>query len=198
MDRLTPDARGVARAAELVRGGEVIAFPTDTVYGLMALPGAAERVYEIKRRPAEKQLVVMAPSAEVLARLVAFDARARALAGRWWPGPLTLVLPPLGAGPSIGVRVPAHELALRLLAAVGEPVVTTSANLSGEPAAAAAGEVRLDGIAAVLDGGRAPGGVASTVVLADRPRLEIVREGAVSLADLESVAAGVSRLPEEG
>lgn len=189
MDRLNPDAAGLARAASLVRAGGVIAFPTDTVYGLMALPSAAERVYEVKRRPAEKQLVVMAPDPGALEGVVRFDERALALAARWWPGPLTIVLPAAAGGPSVGVRVPDHELALRLLAAVGTPVVTTSANLSGEAPALTAAEVLLEGLAAVVDGGRAPGGLASTVVLADRPRLEVTRTGAIPAAALEAVAA---------
>lgn len=170
----------VAEAAELVLRGKVIAFPTETVYGLMALPERAERIYEVKRRPAEKQLVVMAADVESLASLVSLSPRNRAYAERYWPGPLTLVLPAAGRGaPSVGARIPDHPLALELLRAVGRPVVTTSANLSGEPPALTAGDVRLEGVAAVLDGGRARGGVPSTVLLADRPDPEVTREGAI-------------------
>lgn len=184
MERLSPDPAGVERAAALVLAGEVVAFPTDTVYGLMALPAAAARIFEVKRRPAEKALVAMAATPAALEELVAFDGRARALAARWWPGPLTLVLPARSGGPSLAVRVPDHDLARRLLEAVGRPVLTTSANLSGEPPATVAGEVGLEGVAAVLDGGASPGGVPSTVLLADGPRLAVAREGAIAAADL--------------
>jgi L-threonylcarbamoyladenylate synthase len=173
-------AAGVERAAELILAGEVVAFPTDTVYGLAALPEAAERIYAAKRRPAEKQLIAMAPAPAELERLVVADSRARALMRRWWPGPLTLVLPTRsGDPPTLGVRIPDHPVALALLAAVGRPVLTTSANLSGEPPAMTAAEVTLEGVAAVLDGGRAPGGQPSTVLdlTAQEPR--VLRPGPV-------------------
>ncbi len=180
-ERLSADAAGLARAAELVKRGEVIAFPTDTVYGLMAVPTAAERIFEIKRRPAEKQLIAMAASLESLRALVLVTPRAEEYARRHWPGPLTLVLPRAGEGGTLGVRVPDHPAALALLQAVGQPVLTTSANLSGEAPALSAADVTLDGLAAVVDGGRAPQGVPSTVVdlTAGEPRL--IRAGPVTL-----------------
>ncbi len=184
-ERLEPDAGGIARAADLVRRGEVVAFPTDTVYGLMALPEAAGRIYDVKRRPADKRLVVMAAESRTLERLVAISPRNRAYIERYWPGPLTLVLPAAEPGaPSLGVRIPKHRLALELLRAAGRPVVTTSANLSGRPPAMQPDEIALDGVAAVLDGGTAPGGVASTVLLADRPDPEVAREGAIPAREL--------------
>ena len=171
----------VRRAAELIRGGEVVAFPTDTVYGLAALPGAAARIFAAKHRPDDKQLIAMAASPTAFEGLVEVSSKARALMERHWPGPLTLVLPTRsGDPPTLGVRVPNHPLALELLRAVGEPVLTTSANRSGEPPALTADEVRLPGVAAVLDGGRAPGGVPSTVVAVEGERLRLIRPGPVT------------------
>ena len=158
----------------------MVAFPTDTVYGLAALPSAAGRIYEAKGRPADKQLIAMAAEAFGFEALVEVNARARELMARHWPGPLTLVLPTVsGDPPTLGVRVPDHHLALELLRAVGEPVLTTSANHSGEPPALTAGEVRLPSVAAVLDGGRAPGGTPSTVVAVEGQRLRVIRPGPV-------------------
>jgi L-threonylcarbamoyladenylate synthase len=170
----------VRRAARLIRGGEVVAFPTDTVYGLAALPSAAGRIYSAKGRPADKQLIAMAAAAEAFEALVEINPTARALMERHWPGPLTLVLPTRsGDPPTLGVRIPDHPLALELLRAVGEPVLTTSANRSGEPPALDAAEVRLPGVAAVLDGGRAPGGVPSTVIAVHGERVRTIRPGPV-------------------
>ncbi|HEX6548310.1 MAG TPA: L-threonylcarbamoyladenylate synthase [Candidatus Dormibacteraeota bacterium] len=179
MDLLSAE-EGVARAAELVRAGEVVAFPTDTVYGLAAVPEAAEKVYAAKRRPADKQLIAMAASVEPVAELVEIDERARELMERWWPGALTLVLRThSGAPPTLGVRIPDHPLALAFLRAVGRPVLTTSANLSGSPPAMTAQEVALEGVAAVLDGGRAPGGRPSTVLDLTTEEPRVVRAGPV-------------------
>lgn len=180
-ERLAADPPGIARAAELVKRGEVVAFPTDTVYGLMALPGSAARIYEAKRRPAEKRLIAMATSLDAFSALVAVTPEAEALARRHWPGPLTLVLRERAGPGSLGVRVPDHPVALALLEAVGRPVLTTSANLSGRPPALTAAEVELEGVAAVLDGGRAPGGVPSTVLDLSGREPRLVRAGPVTL-----------------
>lgn len=186
---LTASEAGLRRAAELLRAGRVIAFPTDTVYGLAALardPIACERIYEIKRRDRSQQLIAMAAEPDELASLVELDDRARWFADRWWPGPLTLVLPAREeTRPTLGVRIPDHPVALALLAEVGEPLATTSANLSGEPPAMTAGEAaHLAGVAAVVDAGRAPGGSPSTVASLAGPTLEVLREGPVSRHDL--------------
>lgn len=179
-EHLEPDASGIARAAALVKRGQVIAFPTDTVYGLMALPTAADRIYRAKRRPAAKQLIAMAASVADLRRLVRITPQAAAYAHDHWPGPLTIVLPALQGG-TLGVRVPDHQVALALLLAIGEPVLTTSANRSGEPPALTAGEVELEGVAAVLDGGPAPGGVPSTVIDLTEAEPRLIRAGPVNL-----------------
>ncbi|MFZ0215571.1 MAG: L-threonylcarbamoyladenylate synthase [Candidatus Dormiibacterota bacterium] len=188
-ERLRTDPPGVRRAAHLLRRGGVVAFPTDTVYGLAALaddPPARRRIYDVKRRPASLPLIVMAPELDALDGLVRIDERARRLADRWWPGPLTLVLPtPGGDPPTLGVRIPDHPAALALLRAAGRPLATTSANLSGEPAAVTADDAaRLPGLAAVLDDGPAPGGRASTVLSLCGPDPEVLREGPISREDL--------------
>jgi L-threonylcarbamoyladenylate synthase len=160
----------------------VVAFPTDTVYGLAALPSAAEKIYAAKERPADKQLIAMAADAVAFETVVVFSERARRLAARHWPGPLTIVLPTVsGEPPTLGVRVPDHRLARELLRAVGQLVVTTSANRSGEPPALEAAQVRLLGVAAVLDGGRAWGGEPSAVVAVEGSRMRVIRGGRVTL-----------------
>ncbi|HZV48587.1 MAG TPA: L-threonylcarbamoyladenylate synthase [Candidatus Dormibacteraeota bacterium] len=184
MDLLTPDRTGLARAVELLRAGEVIAFPTDTVYGLAALARdarACERIFEIKGRERSRQLIAMVADPEALDPLVEVTGRARWFMTRWWPGPLTLVLPTRsGRPPTLGVRVPDHPVALALLGEVGEPLATTSCNRSGEPSALTVEEAsRLEGLAAVLDGGRAPCGRASTVLSLVGPEAEVLRQGPV-------------------
>jgi tRNA threonylcarbamoyl adenosine modification protein (Sua5/YciO/YrdC/YwlC family) len=184
MDRLRPDAAGLARAAELLRRGGVVAFPTDTVYGLAALARdrrACQRIYEIKGRSRSQPLIAMVADADRLQALVRLDERARAFMRRWWPGPLTLVLPTVDGEPAtLGVRIPDHPVALSLLREVGEALATTSANRSGQPPAMTAEEAALPGLAAVLDGGRVPGGVASTVLSLTGPDAEVLREGPVA------------------
>jgi L-threonylcarbamoyladenylate synthase len=181
---LKPDRKGYTRASQLVRSGGVIAFPTDTVYGLGAAADdelAQKRVYAMKNRPVGMPLILMVAARTQLEGWVHVDTRAEALIERWWPGPLTVILHAIGGG-TLGVRVPNHEIALELLRATG-PLMTTSANLHGdEPAMTAEEAMQVPGLAAVLDGGRAPGGVASTVVDLTGPELHILREGAIPAA----------------
>lgn len=157
----------------------MVGFPTDTVYGLAVLPGGESRVYEIKARPDRLPLILMVAEPSQAEAFVAVDRRARAYMERWWPGPLTLVLPAGDA--TLGVRIPDHPLALELLRAAG-PLLTSSANHHGEPPAMTAEEAaRLPGLAGVLDGGRAPGGEPSTVIsLLPGHEPTVIREGAIS------------------
>lgn len=187
MDFVTADHAGIARVVELLRAGEVIGFPTDTVYGLAALAAherAVRRVFELKGRSLSRPLILMVADSDQLSGWAEVDQRARGYMRRWWPGPLTLVLPasegvepPLtsaGHPRTIAARIPDHPVALALLRAVGEPLATTSANRSGEPPALMALETAwVDGLAAVLDGGRAPGEVPSTLldISGDEPRV---------------------------
>lgn len=180
MERLT-DA---AAAAEIVRAGGVVAFPTDTVYGLGATDAGMARIYELKGRDPAKPLVLMAAAVEPLLERADVTPAALRLMSRFWPGPLTIVL--RSGDVTVGMRVPDHALARSLLASTG-PLWTTSANRSGEPDAltAAAAATALPGLDAVLDGGRAPGGRPSTVVDLSGPRPVLLREGAIAHADLQ-------------
>ena len=173
-------------AGEILKGG-IVAFPTETVYGLAASAADAEaqyRIYEIKNRPRAMPLILMVAEPDELHGWVEVDERARGFMLRFWPGPLTLVLKRPGAAPTLGVRIPDHSLALRLLGAAG-PLMTTSANVSGQPPALNAEEAsKLPGLAGVLDGGPVPGGQASTVLDLTGEAPRILREGPLTAADL--------------
>lgn len=194
-DRLAADAIGVARAAELLAAGELIAFPTDTVYGIGCLAGdvaALARLFAAKRRPLDKAVPWLVASYDAIARQgYRSDARVRLLGEAFWPGALTLVLAAAEGGATQAFRVPDHPLALALLAATG-PLAVSSANRSGEPETLDADDVFIafadsDEPAAVLDGGRVPGGVASTVLDLSAPQARLIREGALSRAQIEVV-----------
>ena len=169
----------LAAAVAALRAGGVIAFPTDTVYGLAVLPGGEAKVHAIKGRPADLPLILMVAEPSQAEAFVTVDRRARWYMERWWPGPSRWCCP-AGEG-TLGVRIPDHPLALELLRAAG-PLLTTSANRHGEPPAMTAEEAsRLPGLAGVLDGGRAPGGEPSTVIaLLPGKEMTVIREGAIS------------------
>jgi L-threonylcarbamoyladenylate synthase len=175
-----PVALEAAEAA--LRAGGAIVLPTDTVYGIAALQEHIDVLYELKDRPEAVPIAVLVADAEQAASLGRLDGVARRLADRFWPGPLTLVLPAGESGSTVGVRCPDHPFVRALAARVG-PLPTTSANRHGEPtpptateaAAALAGEPGL-----VVDGGPC-GGVASTVVDIDGV---VLREGALSSSDI--------------
>ena len=182
---IAPDREGLTRVAQLLREGGVIAFPTDTVYGLGADATddiARRRIYRIKGRPVGMPLILMAAAESQLEGWVHLDSRTESIVRRWWPGPLTLILHALGGG-TLGVRIPKHEVALELLRAAG-PLMTTSANLHGGEPAMTAAEADLPGVIAVLDGGRAPGGTASSVVDLTGPEPHVLREGAILTPEL--------------
>jgi L-threonylcarbamoyladenylate synthase len=201
VDFLTPDEAGLARAAALLTAGEVIGFPTDTVYGLAALATqehAVRRVFEVKGRSLSRPLVLMVAEPDQLETWALVDERARRYMARWWPGPLTLVLPAReGVGPpltsggrprTIAARIPDHDAALRLLREAGDALATTSANRSGEPPALTPLETAwVEGLAAVLDGGRAPGGVPSTLLDVSGPEVRVLRQGPIAEAALTEV-----------
>jgi L-threonylcarbamoyladenylate synthase len=195
LDAGAPEAMDAA--ARALDKGNLIVLPTDTVYGLAArpdLPGATERVFEAKRRPRGLSLPVLAPDLDAVGALAVLDGRASALAGAFWPGGLTLVLPrtdlsrywDLGEQRgTVAVRVPGHPVTRRLLTSTG-PLAVTSANRSGEPPAATCRDAERalgDDVAVYLCAGRLPG-TASTIVdmTGDRPR--ILRTGAVSPDDV--------------
>jgi L-threonylcarbamoyladenylate synthase len=197
-DRLAPDADGIARAARILRAGGVVAFPTDTVYGVAVTWANADRLaalYALKQRPVEKQIAALVADLEQVASVgwVA-DDRARSLATRFWPGPLTLVLGgSLGpSGPTQGFRAPDHATAQALVRAAG-PLLATSANRSGEPDTLDADDVMIafatqqDALDAVVDGGRVPGGLASTVLDLTLTPAVILREGPLGRTELGTV-----------
>ncbi|MFZ5710201.1 MAG: L-threonylcarbamoyladenylate synthase, partial [Pseudomonadota bacterium] len=177
-DILAPDAEGIARAAGLLRLGALVAFPTETVYGLggdARSDIAVARIFEAKGRPRFNPLIVHVADIAAARCQAVFGALAERLAAAFWPGPLTLVLPLRpGAGlsplvtaglPTVAVRVPAHPVAQALLHAFGGPVAAPSANPSGYVSPTRASHV-LDGlgrrIAAIVDGGPCGVGVEST------------------------------------
>jgi L-threonylcarbamoyladenylate synthase len=199
---LAPDQDGIAKAVRLLGEGALVAFPTETVYGLggdAQSDLAVARIYEAKGRPSFNPLIVHLPDLAAVDAVAVVGPKGRALAQAFWPGPLTLVLPlrdgarvsPLvTAGLStVAVRVPAHPLAQRLLRVFGGPVAAPSANLSGRVSPTRADHV-LDGlsgrIAAVLDGGPCAVGLESTIVLAD-PQPVLLRPGGVPVEALEAV-----------
>lgn len=187
---LRADAPGaVDEAASALAAGEVVAFPTDTVYGIAAAHGNIDALFRAKDRPREKRIPVLLSDASHLEASAIVTPAARALASRYWPGPLTIVLSAPRRG-STAFRVPANDVARRLIAASGGGLPVTSANLSGQPDASTAQEVlaQLDGrIALVIDGGRAPGGVPSTIVDCSGPEVKIVREGAIPASEIARV-----------
>ncbi len=199
----------LSRAAECLRDGGLVAFPTDTLYALGALAShdeAVARLFEAKRRPSDKPLpLLLASDCDVGGIAVSVSETAKRLMKAFWPGALTLVLQrarryesrALAGSGTVAMRVPAHPVALELIARVGGAVTGTSANVTGGPSPRDAEEVRRqlgDAVDLIVDGGPAPGGLESTVVdlTGDVPRL--LREGAVSLAAIEK-AVGLSVLP---
>ena len=194
-DRLAADQAGISRAAELLRDGELVAFPTDTVYGIGCRtgdPAALARIFAAKRRDPDKAVPwLVASVADVAAAGFGIDDRGSRLAERFWPGGLTLVLAAVDGSGTQAFRVPSHDVALGLLAATG-PLATSSANRSGEPEALDADDVAIafadaDEPSAILDGGRVPGGVASSVLDLSGSVAHLLREGAVSRAELEAL-----------
>jgi len=210
--RLAPPA-GVSEAARVLAAGGLVAFPTETVYGLGADATSGEavaRIYGAKGRPSFNPLIAHVTDLAAAEREGIFNADARALAKAFWPGPLTLVVPVAPtcsvstlarAGlDSIGLRVPAHPIALALLAAFGKPVAAPSANRSGQVSPTCADHVAADlagRIEAILDGGATEVGVESTIVacLPDGPRL--LRPGGVTREAIEAVL-GRALPAEEG
>ncbi|MEI4473119.1 L-threonylcarbamoyladenylate synthase [Frigidibacter sp. MR17.24] len=201
--RLDPTPEGLAEAARLLAAGQLVAFPSETVYGLggdARSDTACAAIYAAKGRPRFNPLIVHLGAVDEVARHAVMDDRARALAAAFWPGPLTLVLPrrddtdlsPLvSAGmATVAVRVPSHPVMRALLTAFGGPLAGPSANPSGRVSPTRADHV-LDGlagrIAAVLDGGPCAVGVESTIVGLAGPEPQLLRPGGVAREAIEAV-----------
>lgn len=196
----TDDNEAIPRALEILKKGGLVAFPTDTVYGVGALAfdaSAVESIYAAKDRPVEKAIPILIGDSEDLHKVTSnIPPIAAKLAARFWPGPLTLVAPKhpnlpdvVSAGPTVGVRVPDHPVARALLTAAG-PMAVTSANISGQasPNTAEGVSRQLNGrIPLILDGGETPGGVPSTVVNCLGAEAVILREGPVRIKDIQFV-----------
>lgn len=200
-------ARVDAAAAALRRGG-VVAYPTETFYGLGALAAdgaAVARLVRAKGRPDGKPLPLLAAGLDQVEAVADLPPLARRLAAAFWPGPLTLVVPArpglhpaiTGGGATVGIRVTSSPVAAALARAAGGPLVATSANLAGEPPAAAVealGAALVARLDLVLDAGPAPGGLASTVVALEGEgatvRLRLLRAGPIA-AEAVAAAAGI-------
>jgi L-threonylcarbamoyladenylate synthase len=186
-------------ALAVLNGGGLIAFPTDTVYGIGALAfdgKAVESIYAAKDRPVEKAIPILINDVTELDKVgINIPGVAQKLASRFWPGPLTILVPKRADLPesvsstsTVGVRVPDHEVARALLRAAG-PMAVTSANISGGQSPVSAEEVyqQLGGrIPLIIDGGRTPGGIPSTLVDCTTPEIQILRNGPIALEELLS------------
>lgn len=179
----------IKTAIEKLESGQIIAIPTETVYGLAvdsASDAAIEALYELKGRDPTKPFQMMVQSLEDAAEFVLLDDRARKLAAAFLPGPLSLVLPSkLKPNITIAIRIPNHPVTLALLKEWRKPITATSANLSGQPAATSAAQVKsIFPQLLILDGGECSVGVASTVVDLTGKDIKILREGAITLEQL--------------
>jgi len=189
----------IPRALEILKAGGLVALPTDTVYGVGALAfdgKAVESIYAAKDRPVEKAIPVLIGDLGDAEKVGAdIPDSARRLATRFWPGPLTILVPKradlpesVSATQTVGVRVPDHEVARALLRAAG-PMAVTSANISGGQSPVTAEEVykQLGGrIDLIIDGGKTPGGIPSTLVDCTAASLKVLREGPITLEALLS------------
>ena len=191
--------REIEKGVRILQQGGVIVYPTDTVYGLGAdafNSTAVERIYEIKNRPKHRQFPLLIADVERLATLAEpIPEIAWFLARRFWPGGLTLVLPKtdslpayLVPGPTIAVRVPNHSVCLALIQHLGNPIIGTSANVSGQPAALTVEEVGQqlgEKIDFVINGGKCPGGKESTVVDVTHESPIILRQGIIPSYEID-------------
>jgi L-threonylcarbamoyladenylate synthase len=209
------DRAEIDRAAQLLRAGGLVAFPTETVYGLGANAHDAEavaRIYAVKGRPGTSPLIVHVASIDMARSLVAnWPENASRLARRFWPGPLTLVLEKqlekqsaipaiVTAGlPTVGLRMPAHPIALALIRAAGVPLAAPSANRFGELSPTTADHVRRSlgsEVDFILDGGPCQVGIESTVLSLTEPRPILFRPGGISRIDLEAIVGPVASAQE--
>ena len=191
----------VENGVKILKEGGIVAFPTDTVYGLGAdafKPKAVERIYEVKKRPRQLAFpLLIADMSQLTAVAEPISGIAWFLARHFWPGGLTLVLPKAASLPaylasqsSIAVRVPDHPICLTLIRCLGNPIIGTSANISGKPATLTAEEVKQqlgDKVDLIIDGGRCPGGSESTMMDVTNEVPVILRQGIIPQYKIEEV-----------
>jgi L-threonylcarbamoyladenylate synthase len=188
---------GIARAADALRAGGVVAYPTETVYGLGVDPfneAAVQKLFAMKgRADGHPVLLIVADEAQLLRAVRQVSARAQTFIDAFWPGPLSLLFPKApgvvpsvcGASKMVCARQPASPTARSLCGAFGNAVTSTSANQSGAPAARSLAEIELEGIAVCIDGGEVTGGGVSTVY--DPERDQILREGKITAEELRRI-----------
>ena len=199
---LPPTKKSFEQASRILANGGLVAFPTETVYGLGAdahNPAAVTKVYEVKKRPSSNPLIVHVKDLNMAAKLAEFDTISHQLANRFWPGPLTLILPQKKSSKIpgsvtansgyIAIRVPTNPIILELIDAFGKPIVGPSANLSGKISSTSTAHVLSDlagKIEAIVDGGDCAMGLESTILMYDHPNLQILRLGIIPLEKIRS------------
>ena len=190
IDLKYPDIKSINKAARMLRSGGIVAFPTDTVYGIAAMPfnkKAVSKLYKIKGRSDKKPIALLISSKNQVKRFAgSIPAKAKQLMKLYWPGPLTLIfkkrrsIPGFLTSnlPTIGIRMPKNKIALKLIKAAGGALAVTSANRSGGKPAKEAKEIKgLKGIDIIIDGGRCRIGVPSSVIYVNGKELQILRKG---------------------
>ena len=203
MNQLKSDLeKQIKKAFSILKKGGVVAYPTDTVYGLgacMTDTAAVDRIFQVKGRPKGMALpVLLADKVQMESILTSVPLSARRLADEFFPGALTIILPKsnsvpdiiTGGGRTVAFRIPDHRVPLALIKGLGKPIVGTSANLSGQPSALTAAEVQAqigDKIDMVIDGGRCPGGIESTVIDLSGKKPVVRRQGAISIEKLRKI-----------
>lgn len=201
VDPQAPQRDALQEAAKWIRNGGLVALPTDTLYGLAADPFRADavaRLFAVKGRSATQALPLIAADVEqIVTHIGPLSAVGQRLAQRFWPGPLTLLLPApvaiaaavTGGTGRVGVRVPAHDIARAICRSAGRPVTATSANRSGQPPTADPDEVERSlgrEVDLLIDAGPTPGGAPSTIVDVTGPAPELVREGAIAWDEIRA------------
>ena len=180
----------MAKAIAILRSGGIVAFPTDTVYGIAAMPlnkKAVRKLYDIKKREKKKPIALLVSSKKLAEEFaVSIPSKAKKLITKCWPGPLTLIFKKrrsipdfLTSGlPTIGIRMPDNKIALKLIRKAGGALAVTSANRSGNKPATSAKDIKgMKGIDIIIDGGKCKIGMPSSVVFVSKDRLEIIRKG---------------------
>jgi L-threonylcarbamoyladenylate synthase len=211
VERWNPEPHIIAEAAYAIRSGKLVAFPTETVYGLGANgldDGAVRKIFAAKGRPGDNPLILHFASPEDVEQVAYVNERAKLLMDSFWPGPLTLVLPAKSVVPNsvtaglgtVAVRMPSHPVAMALIKAAGVPIAAPSANRSGRPSPTEAASVLADigdDVDIILDGGATDVGLESTVIDVTGPSVVLLRAGGMPVERLEEVIEEVKLVPDE-